>query len=180
LCYRLLMLVRRSALAGLLGVGAAFCAAPLAVAAPNGIDERERNRDSLRRATELLNRGDVSGYVAYWADNALNFGRAVGRAGIERVIRDILVTFPDWNMRIDDMVAEGDELAALFTVSGTHLGIGQTRANGGMLTGVAPTRKGFTIQHIHWYRFRDGQIAEHNANRDDLGMLLQLGLIKRD
>jgi predicted ester cyclase len=48
---------------------------------------------------------------------------------------------------------------------------------GGMLVGVAPTNRHFVVQHIHWWRFKDGLIAEHYATRDDLDMMQQLGLI---
>ena len=49
--------------------------------------------------------------------------------------------------------------------------------NGGMLVGVQPTGKRFEVSHIHWYTLRDGKIVEHYANRDDLGMMQQLGLV---
>jgi hypothetical protein len=35
------------------------------------------------------------------------------------------------------------------------------------------------VLHFHSFRVRDRQIAEHAAVRDDLGMLLQLGLLER-
>lgn len=35
----------------------------------------------------------------------------------------------------------------------------------------------FEVQHIHMYRVIDGKIAEHFANRDDGGMMRQLGLL---
>ena len=49
-------------------------------------------------------------------------------------------------------------------------------ANGGGLVGVKPTGKRHEITHIHWYTLRDGKIVQHYANRDDLGMMRQLGL----
>jgi predicted ester cyclase len=35
----------------------------------------------------------------------------------------------------------------------------------------------FEVQHIHMYQLRNGKIVEHFANRDDLGMMQQLGLL---
>ena len=55
----------------------------------------------------------------------------------------------------------------------------KTSKDGGLLKGVPPTGKSFSVQHIHWYRLRNGKVAEHTANRDDVGMMVQLGLIKR-
>jgi predicted ester cyclase len=49
--------------------------------------------------------------------------------------------------------------------------------DGGMLVGVQPTGRTFEVQHLHMYRMLDGKIAEHFANRDDVGMMRQLGLL---
>jgi hypothetical protein len=48
-----------------------------------------------------------------------------------------------------------------------------------MLQGVKPTGKRVEVLHFHSFRVRDGQFTEHAAVRDDLGMLLQLGLLRR-
>ena len=39
------------------------------------------------------------------------------------------------------------------------------------------TGKTFAVTQSHWFRIDDGQITEHWANRDDLGMARQLGWI---
>ncbi len=38
-----------------------------------------------------------------------------------------------------------------------------------------PRGRTFTVTQSHWLRMRDGRVAEHWANRDDLGMGQQLG-----
>jgi predicted ester cyclase len=64
--------------------------------------------------------------------------------------------------------------------SGTHQGIGRLPVNGGMLVGVPPAGRHFEVQqHLHMLQVRRGKIVEHFANRDDLGMMQQLGLIAR-
>jgi predicted ester cyclase len=65
-------------------------------------------------------------------------------------------------------------------VSGTHRGIGRLPMNGGMLVGVEPTGKRFEVAHIHWYKLKNGKIVDHFATRDDVGMMAQLGLLKRE
>jgi hypothetical protein len=35
----------------------------------------------------------------------------------------------------------------------------------------------FAITQTHWFRISDGQVLEHWANRDDLGMATQLGWV---
>lgn len=46
-----------------------------------------------------------------------------------------------------------------------------------MLVQVPPTGRHFEVQHIHMLQLRAGKIVEHFANRDDLGMMQQLGLL---
>jgi predicted ester cyclase len=91
--------------------------------------------------------------------------------------RALVGTFPDWKMEILDLVAEGDVVVARCRVSGTHKGVGKRPVNGALLMGAEPTGRRFEVQHIHWYRVRDGKITDHFTNRDDLGMTQQLGLL---
>jgi hypothetical protein len=42
---------------------------------------------------------------------------------------------------------------------------------------VAPFSRTLAITQTHWFRTRDGQVVEHWANRDDLGMATQLGWV---
>jgi predicted ester cyclase len=101
----------------------------------------------------------------------------VGREGVRRVLHDIHHTLPDHRWDILDMVAEGDDVVVRCKVSGIHLGTGRLAVNGGLLVGVPPTGRRFEVQHIHWYKVRDGKIVDHRANRDDIGLMQQLGLL---
>ena len=136
-----------------------------------------RNKEVIRQNLERINRGDAKAAAADFAEDAKNFGRAVGREGIQRTLEDIFATFPDWRMDILEIVAHENVVVVRCTASGTHRGIGKRPVNGGILVGVEPTGKRFEVSHIHWYTLRDGKIVEHYANRDDLGMMRQLGLL---
>ena len=137
----------------------------------------KRNQDVIRRATESMNRGDLKAYVQYFAEDTKNFDRPVGREGIRQSIEDIFTTFPDYRHDIIEMIAKGDSVVVRCRTSGTHRGVGKLSLNGGMLVGVEPTKKRFEVQHIHWYKLRDSKIVDHTANRDDIGMMRQLGLL---
>jgi predicted ester cyclase len=141
--------------------------------------EQERNIAAIRAAIEDRNRNDVPAFVARHSEDFSNFGRVVGRAGLEATVRDIITTFPDGHYVIEDIVASRDIVVARSMFSATHLGIGRRPVNGGMLVGVAPTGKSFSIQHMHWYTLREGLIVDHTACRDDIGMMVQLGLLTR-
>lgn len=67
---------------------------------------------------------------------------------------------------IDDMIAEGDQVAVRLTTSATQTG---------EFMGMPPTGKTYEIEEIHVFRLRDGKIAEHWHQFDQMGMMKQLG-----
>jgi len=148
--------------------------------------ETDRNREIVRRHIELMNRGDwkqaaelfapdVRHHLGNWQQGSE--GIVQGKKTLIDNLEDIFRTFPDWKMEIVDMVAEGESVVVRCKVSGTHEGVGAKRINGGFLAGVEPTHKRFVVQHMHWYKLREGRIVDHYASRDDLGMTQQLGLL---
>lgn len=151
-------------------------AAPLLTLAQT-VEQLATNKAIIVQHHDRLNRGDVEAALDQYAEDAKNHGRPVGRDGLRRVLADIFTTFPDWRMEIVETIAADDSVVVRCTVTGTHKGIGKLPVNGAMLIGVNPTGKRFEVQHIHWYKLKDGKIVDHRANRDDIGMLRQLGLL---
>lgn len=141
------------------------------------LNEQNINREIIRRQIEKWADGDLEAIAEDFAEETRNHGAAVGRGGVRTVIEDIWRTFPDWRGEILDIAAEADSVVVRLNVGGTHLGVGRLPVNGGMLVGVSPTGKSFAVQHIHWYKLRGGEIVDHYANRDDLEMMRQLGLL---
>jgi predicted ester cyclase len=76
--------------------------------------------------------------------------------------------FPDVVSTIEDLVAEGDRVAARWTARATHLG--------GYL-GVPPTGKEVEFTGISMYRIEGGRIAESWTDEDDLGLMRQIGAV---
>lgn len=141
------------------------------------MSETQRNLAVMRAHHDKWQAGDIEGAILDFAEDTRNHGRPVGRKGVAMVLHDIKSTFPDVRMAIEDIVAVDDQVIVRTTFSGTHTGVGCLPVNGGLLVGVEPTGKAFKVQHIHWYTLRDGKIVEHRANRDDVGMMQQLGLL---
>jgi predicted ester cyclase len=139
-------------------------------------DLEKRNLEIVRRATEAKNRHDLKEFISYLAEESKNFDRLITREEIQRAAEEIFTMFPDYRDDIIEMIAKDDSVVVRCKTSGTHRGVGKP-VMGGILLGVAPTQKHFEVQHIHWYKLRDGKIVEHTANRDDIGMLRQLGVL---
>ena len=141
----------------------------------------EHGKALVRRLYEEgINRQDAGAAAAFYTTDAKNHGRTVGREGMRQVFEALFAAFPDFHYRIEEATAEGDRMVCKVTMSGTHLGQPTLpEIFNGMLRGVAPTGKRVTVLNFHSFRIRDGLISEHAAVRDDLGMALQLGLVKR-
>jgi predicted ester cyclase len=140
----------------------------------------EQNKQLIQRLyNEGTNRRDAAAAAAFYSLDAKNHGRTVGREGMQKVFEALFSTFPDFHYRIDEATAEGDRVVCKVTMTGTHLGepLAMPAAFGGLLTGVAPTRKKVEVMQFHSFRIRGDEISEHSAVRDDLGMYKQLGLI---
>ena len=71
---------------------------------------------------------------------------------------------------MEDVIAEGDKVAARLRFRGTHRGEVQ---------GIAPTGRRVDCTGIVISRMEGGKIAEDWANFDDLGMMQQLGVISK-
>jgi predicted ester cyclase len=133
-----------------------------------------------RLIDEGHNRQDAAAAAALYTGDASNHLRTVGRAGMKAVFETLYAIFPDFHYTIEEITAEGDRVTCKMTMTGTHRGRPILReAFSGMLTDVAPTGKSVKVLQFHSFRVRDGLIAEHAAVRDDMGMLLQLGLVQR-
>jgi|SRR5688572_12297344 hypothetical protein len=137
-----------------------------------------RNIALLKQYAELGKRGDHAAQAAMWSTDAINNGRPMKPEMIGVILKDIYRTFPDYESEVVEQKAVGDTVVTLSRVSGTHRGIAQTNFNGGLLLGAAPTGNRFQVLTTHWWRFSEsGKILWHQATRDDLGMMRQLGLI---
>ncbi len=94
-------------------------------------------------------------------------GQAAGAAGVKARVETLREAFPDLRFAVEELVAEGDLVAARFSWRGTH--------KGEAFLGIPPSGKAILVRGMEFYRLRDGRIVEHWDNVDELGMLTQLG-----
>ncbi len=139
----------------------------------------DANKDVVRRHyEELFNRRDLGVAPEITSPDYVEHGVAAMRTareetapdpveGLRNTVRWLTAAFPDLHITVDDLVAEGDKVFAYITMRGTHEGEFQ---------GSAPTGRSFEARAMHLFRVRDGKAVEHWAVREDLPMLLQLGM----
>src|SRR3954464_3653723 len=80
-----------------------------------------------------------------------------GPAGYLVIIGMMRGGFPDIQWTLEDIVAEGDKVAARFTMRGTHQG---------NFFGVPPSGKPIKVQAMNFYRLTNGQITEEHGQPD--------------
>jgi predicted ester cyclase len=126
------------------------------------------NQQNLDVAEELMAEEYLEHAVAPFGQ--AEPGRVNGPTAMRQTAGWLLAQFPDLQMTIEAMVAEGDTVAVRVLSEGTNLG---------PLNGVVPpTGKRFSARQTHWFRVEGGKLAEHWATREDLVAMLQLGVVQ--
>ena len=92
----------------------------------------------------------------------------VGPPAERQHIAEDLAAFPDLHFEIEQLITEGDLVAARYRVQGTHRG---------EFLGIPGSGRQVTIQAAESYRLSGGKIAEQWVVMDVLGLLQQLGAV---
>ena len=131
----------------------------------------EKNKDFIQAYNEdYWNKQNIAAFEKYYtvdfimhfADGDLNCEQYKG------LCHAYFTAFPDLHITTDDLVAEGDKVAKVWTANCTHKG---------EFMGIPATGKRIVIKGIEVFRIADGKIAEIWASMDNLGMMQQLGVI---
>lgn len=87
----------------------------------------------------------------------------------EMAIRAVFNAFRDMRLVTDDLIVDGDRVAQLASISGTHIGD---------FLGLAPTGKPFHLSAVFLYDLNNGKIVRERRIYDFTGMLMQIGVLK--
>jgi steroid delta-isomerase-like uncharacterized protein len=104
----------------------------------------------------------AEGYV----HGSANGPDAIGIAEGARRIGGFVTALPDLEWTFEEVIAEGDRVAARWTTRGTH---------DGDLLGFAPTGKPVEFTGISFFTVRCGKIVEFQTEMDAAGLLEQVG-----
>ena len=150
----------------------AVALAAIAADAPAQTPTLEQNKATARRWSEELWSG---GNLAV-ADEIIapDYQRhdpgdpfpARGPEDVKRIVTMLRGMLPDFSIRVEAIIAEGDFVVSRYTATATDT-VGYM--------GMAPTGKAIRTAAIQIFKFKDGRIVESWAARDDLGTLIQLG-----
>ncbi len=138
----------------------------------------EENKALFRRwFEEVWNRGRAEAIDEMFAEDGVAHGLADaagqplrGPAGFRPFFRSFRDAFPDIEVVVEDVIAEGDKVAALCSVQATH---------GGDALGFAATGRAVEIGGMTFARVRGGKIVEAWNNFDFMAMFQQLGALQK-
>jgi steroid delta-isomerase-like uncharacterized protein len=122
------------------------------------VEWKRHDADALARA--YTEDGDV------WSPM---FGALKGRAAIGEAFHALFKVFPDWDLRIEDLLIDEDRVAQIFAVSATHVG---------EFMGLAGTNRRFEIHGVRLCTMADGLIRAERRLYDFTALLIQVGAIR--
>lgn len=126
----------------------------------------EHNKAIVRGyMNEVVNKGNLAAFDGYFSpDVVMNNSKDLKRqlAGIQ----SLRSAFRDFQLVIEDQIAEGDKVVTRVTFQGTHRG---------EYRGVAPTGKQVRYSGIAIDRIVDGKVVEMWHVADTLSLLQQIG-----
>jgi steroid delta-isomerase-like uncharacterized protein len=139
------------------------------------VSEEENRRLFERYFDEVANGGNLDLVEEIFAPDYLHHDPAnpdprgvIGPQGVKDHLNSLRGGFPDLNFEIDDTIADGDEIIVRWTAHLTHTGD---------YFGIPPTGASVTITGMNTWRVQNGKAVEGWVNRDDMGLLQQLGVI---
>jgi steroid delta-isomerase-like uncharacterized protein len=133
----------------------------------------EQNKTLVRRLIEehwnAKNVSLVSEFFAPTVALETSDGSLAGTEGAALLLHAYINAFPDFRVGIDDMVAEGDQVAVRWTFSGTHRGA---------YADVPGTGKRVNVPNvIGIFRVADGKVVEGHLCWDRYALLEQVGAV---
>ena len=133
----------------------------------------EDSKKLLENMYEALNAQDLEAHHKYWHDNMVWHGPP-GFGDIHRidnfkykVLKPFYEAFPDYHVKNDIVVAEGEWISATGFLTGTH---------SGTYLGVEATGKSIKMQFSDFWTIKDGKFLDNYVMVDNHGVFEQMGL----
>jgi steroid delta-isomerase-like uncharacterized protein len=115
----------------------------------------EENKTAVRRVfEEIMNKGNLQAVDELVADDYRVTdppGIPPGKEGFRALVNMYRTGAPDLKMTIEDLIAEGDQVAVRWVATGTLTG---------EMMGMPPTGQRVTFRAISWFRLVNGRLAE--------------------
>ena len=104
-----------------------------------------------------------------WVDIPSPPGDHTGPAAAKALLSGLHASFPDFAIKVEDVLQDGDKVVVRSTISATQ---------SGMFLGLPATGRPMTIQAVDIHEFKAGKIVRTWHTEDWMTGLHQLGLVK--
>ena len=143
---------------------------PAAQAQPTagGAIQAKNKAVAMRVFDEIFNQGKFQVADEIYAPDFRNHGlhESVDLKADQDAVHAEKKAFPDLRMSVEDMVADGDKVAVLWTFHGTHTGAGYE--------GLPPTGTPVELRGITIWRIADGRIQEEWSSWSETGAYIRM------
>ncbi|HZC00985.1 MAG TPA: ester cyclase [Gammaproteobacteria bacterium] len=132
----------------------------------------EENKDLARRSWESLSERNPDLIEEFYPPDLVWHAPDQDIRGYEEArqyVSTFFDAFPDINITLEDVIAEGDQAVTRYTIRGTHRG--ETEEFG------PPTGRQMEVEGITIHRIEGGKIVEEWERYDNLSVMQQLGLV---
>ena len=116
------------------------------------------NKAVIQNWVAARNSSNLEAALACWTDD--------NHEWLAGAFHGFTAAFPDIHVTIDEMIAEGDKVAIVFTLTATHRGAWR---------GIPPTGNAVRWRSADLYTLSEGRIRSLDRNADQLDWLRQLG-----
>ena len=134
---------------------------------------RDQIAEMFERRQKAFDDLDVAAVAGDYAEQCVvespMGGVQQGRAAAQSVIRAWFEAFVDLKMRSQCLLIDGQHVAQVMAIEGTHIGI---------FLGVPPTGKHFQFTGVFIYELENAEIVHEQRIYDFTGLLVQIGALK--
>ena len=131
---------------------------------------KETNIAAQKKFGEAANTGNFEAFKDLVEKDSIDHdpapGQESGPEGYIEFFTLLRTAFPDMKIEVETMVADEEQVAFAYTLTGTHQGD---------FNGIAATNKPIKIRGMQISKFVDGKMTERWGSSDELGILKQIG-----
>lgn len=133
--------------------------------------DKKHNVEAQQAFGEAVNTGNLDAFDDLVAPDSVDHdpapGQVAGPDGFKALFTDMRTAFPDLHVDVQTLVADDDQVAFAYTLTGTHQGPFQ---------GHDATGKSIAVRGVQISKFADGKMTERWGSTDEVGIMTQLGL----
>lgn len=131
---------------------------------------KEENKKLQQQFGEAVNKGNLEKLRDLVAEDVKDHdpapNQSPGPQGYIDFFSMMRKAFPDMHIEVEKIVADEENVAFAYTLTGTHEGV---------FMGIDPTSKKIEVRGMQISRFKDGKMVERWGSSDELGILKQIG-----